>query len=523
MTKTPKFNPLLSKHYLSSVGITAPLTDEQATNLAAARSDTDRLAQLIFQFFATYQVEPCGPLMVTIKPFAHSPDRILIDLRKLEQRINLYFSIDMRSTLRAMDFTAKMVADYVEAHLEDLVFNWSTAELKTKLAHFSNHGSPKGTLIELVKAITGRDVGAPRFDLEVLLDALVLETFMWSVKRKLYGLPVVEHIMPVIAGPLQGSGKSYLVERLFLAPLEKFVQVRSVDFITDERNAKSLSNSLVVFFDEMARIAKADEESLKRVISADVLNYRPMHTNLTAQAIQRNTFIGTSNKSMIDLVKDTTGNRRFYEIPAGNINREVVNRIDYQMLWRQVDEQAECPLYRMIWDGEKEVKALNLVRGLQSEYQHRDTVSLFLEEEFFNSEILLTTDGHRTWSKESTVSSINKARSMMVPVPMTDLYTQYSAYCTEAGYQNGNRYEILTRNKFARALKADHGLYIGRYSGDSAVYVDRVKAEKLMEEEAAQHGNEQEAVQDSKLASFIKRLDRAQETNAKIIALTGKK
>lgn len=502
---TSLYNPLLNAHFMESIGFST----------VQATSNTERLAALIYKFFQIYDVQPCGPLLVTLKSSLHpNQHRIQVDLYKLEKLVNLYFSVDQVATLKALQFTPKMVEDYLSAHLEDHVFEWATTSLKQKLAYDPNviGYDTSSTFLNLVEALAGRPSG-PRRELEVLLDSIVLETFVWSVKRKLYGLPVVEHIMPVIAGPLQGTGKSYLIERLFLAPLEKFVQLRSVDFVTDERNFKSLGHSLVVFFDEMARMGKADEESLKRVVSAIVLNYRPLHTNHTASVIQRNTFIGTSNKGLSELVKDTTGNRRFYEIPAGVINREIVNKINYLSLWQSVNEQMECPLYRTVWDGEKNVKVLNLIKGLQSEYQYKDSVTLFLEEEMGSKDSLLSNEAAAPLMLEHGNAQLNRIKSKLVVAPIKELYKIYTEYCQEAGYLNNNRYEILTRNKFTRALKNDLGVYIGRYSNDATVYIDKQKALESVGEGADK----------IRITNIINKLEKAQETDAKIVALRTQK
>ena len=62
----------------------------------------------------------------------------------------------------------------------------------------------------------------------------VFNKFVWQVKRKIDGLPVFDHLMPVILGS-QGTGKSTLIRQLLEAIDELWVMS---DFkqITDDRN-----------------------------------------------------------------------------------------------------------------------------------------------------------------------------------------------------------------------------------------------------------------------------------------------
>ena len=64
-------------------------------------------------------------------------------------------------------------------------------------------------------------------------------------------------------------------------------------------------------------------------------------------AINRATFIGTTNKDISRLIFDDTGMRRFYQIDCkSRLDWDITQRVEYLKLWRSVDERAETPLLK---------------------------------------------------------------------------------------------------------------------------------------------------------------------------------
>jgi len=140
--------------------------------------------------------------------------------------------------------------------------------------------------------------------------AAVFLKFIHQVKRKMEGLPVCDHLMPVILSPKQGIGKTTFVERLTGPVGEVSIPV---DFkqITDDRNIAMWRNH-VMYLEEMGWASKADIESVKHIITSPTLTRRPMRMNHTEEVRQNATLIGTANVMAVsDLIRDPTGMRRF--------------------------------------------------------------------------------------------------------------------------------------------------------------------------------------------------------------------
>lgn len=206
-------------------------------------------------------------------------------------------------------------------------------------------------------------------------DLAILAHFCWQVKRKMNGLKVVYHTMPVFFGH-QGGGKSEAINRL-LGPFHElgYVLTSSVKSLADDRYQKMLSEKLVAFADEMAYAALADIESLKNIISANVLTPRKLGTNDSYMLQQNCTFIGASNKAINEIFYDPTGMRRFYEVKcAKRLDWSLINSIDYLALWRGIDEtKAEGYLVGPVKDK---------VDAAQEKLTEKDDLNQFIEDEF---------------------------------------------------------------------------------------------------------------------------------------------
>lgn len=249
----------------------------------------------------------------------------------------------------------------------------------------------------------------------------VLEHFIWQVKRKLNGKSVAYHLMPIITGP-QGTGKSTILE-LFLEPLRAvLLQGRPVDFVTDEKNFKALSENFIIFFDEMAKASRTDADRLKEIISAQILSYRPLYTNENAKTIQNCTFIGAANKDVRDLLYDPTGMRRFYQIQVDpQVTREqilerwdIVSKINFLAMWKSVDERVDVPT--------EFLKYIDIIGEQQKLIKAQTSI-----EEF--------------------VDYMGLAESADYKITLQQLYRDYVDYCNESG-----RRDPVQRATFSREL-----------------------------------------------------------------------
>lgn len=176
-------------------------------------------------------------------------------------------------------------------------------------------------------------VGRPATKLEIN----VMLHFIWQVKRKMSGQSVHRHLMPIIYSPKQQIGKSKAVERL-LAPISDYVISTSVSSMTDDRYHFKFQDAFVAILNEMQGAARVEVESIKRIITEPKLDVRRLGTNDVIKINQNCTFIGTSNRHISELIFDGEM-RRFYQIEtADSFSHDIINSVNYQQLWKGVDE-----------------------------------------------------------------------------------------------------------------------------------------------------------------------------------------
>jgi hypothetical protein len=196
----------------------------------------------------------------------------------------------------------------------------------------------------------------------------VIWHWMWNVKRAMVGLPFAHDVMAIFVGP-QGSGKSTAVRRL-VTPLADLVDDLNVEVLTDNRRARERAKYLVGLWDEMQGASRGDMEAIKNSITCSYKNYRPMRTNDDASVRRTMSFIGTSNISLAEVIPDSTGMRRFFEVPSvARMDFEAVNNFDYVGLWRAVDPRSEAPILPVLAE----------IRMVQEESRARDSFDLFVD------------------------------------------------------------------------------------------------------------------------------------------------
>lgn len=202
------------------------------------------------------------------------------------------------------------------------------------------------------------------------LDIVVVKHFLWQVKRKLAGLPVEQHMMPVLFGR-SGAGKSVAVSKL-IEPLLLVVLQADMSIFSDQFSRRAFARNFLVFFDELRGSDNADVNAMKQIITAPVVEWRAMRSERVMSAPQNSTFIGCSNDPVHDRIKDPTSSRRFWQINcADQIDWQVINSIDYMALWRSVDENSPSPILVHLSDIRKVQEA---------EIRVRDIVEQWIEE-----------------------------------------------------------------------------------------------------------------------------------------------
>lgn len=250
---------------------------------------------------------------------------------------------ELRQELRLL--AADLGLGFSDVNIEDATQKWAREQRRSaKIDIYSRIAFSKGQATgpegqrqwdELERAAFDVTETCQRFAIAVI------QKFMWQVKRKMLGLEVTNHLMPVLTGA-QGKGKSTLVHQL-LQPVRDCVSHSDFKQITDDRNI-DLWNSYVIFMDEMGHAKRAEIEDVKSIITTKALTRRPMRSNSVEHVEQRATFIGCCNKGLSELVKDETGVRRFAELTFTNTpDWASINTLDWKMLWQSVDERGPDP------------------------------------------------------------------------------------------------------------------------------------------------------------------------------------
>lgn len=227
-------------------------------------------------------------------------------------------------------------------------------ETKTRVAH--SHAARGTGLAAWVCAVTG----AIREE-----DIAVMRHFVWQVKRKMSGLKVDWHVMPILYGPT-GSGKTEAV-KAFLKPVEELcVFPQDMAVLGDSREANIFGRFYVAFFDELARADKVDVSALKNKITCETITHRKLGTN--TQITQPNvcTFIGASNNHVQAIIQDPTSARRFWQLETRErMDWESINEIDYVDVWQSVSELEAAPILTVLGQvarvQDEELRAKSLV------------------------------------------------------------------------------------------------------------------------------------------------------------------
>jgi predicted P-loop ATPase len=114
----------------------------------------------------------------------------------------------------------------------------------------------------------------------------------------------------------------------------------------DDRSAFMYRFTYVNMCEELQGADRADIERLKGIVTSKEVHYRILGTHTLGIAKQNTTFFGTSNKSIFDSFRDTTGMRRFYEIRIDQpVVPEALAAVDIQAVWDGIDASVEAAHY----------------------------------------------------------------------------------------------------------------------------------------------------------------------------------
>ena len=213
--------------------------------------------------------------------------------------------------------------------LDELIENEILQRLAVITAGLACEIESNSLMRKFVLALTGK---------EDALVICVMSHWLWLVKRKMNDLPVVHQLMPILYGP-QGAGKSVALQHL-LSPIANLTLELSLTEITDPRFYFALNANFVAILDEMAGAKRADVEALKKQVTAIYNDARKLGTNMVIKIKQNSSLIGTTNKPVGELIYDTTGARRFFQVDVPpKVDWDAINTIDYTALFKGINEK----------------------------------------------------------------------------------------------------------------------------------------------------------------------------------------
>lgn len=126
----------------------------------------------------------------------------------------------------------------------------------------------------------------------------------------------------------QGGGKTTACAALFGRPY----MISSISDFKSKEASISLQGRWIAEVAELAALKKTDITEVKKFITETVDQYRPVHGKNTIDRPRRCVFIGTTNEHQY--LKDSTGNRRFWPVPCGEVRISEIEA-DRDQLWAE--------------------------------------------------------------------------------------------------------------------------------------------------------------------------------------------
>jgi len=235
------------------------------------------------------------------------------------------------------------------------------------------------------------------------LEVAAIAHWVWTVKRKMAGLDVIHHLMPILRGS-QGSGKSTAARKLF-EPIQNYKLDLNFDQMRDDRNAKAMGENYIAFLDELGGVERAEMSVIKRLLTAETIDYRPMKTNELIKVRQAVSFLGCTNIAVNELLNDRTGMRRFFElITLDRCDWVAINAIDFTGLWQGIDEKRE-----------------------------QGYITPYLPQLTERQQELVTEDEITTFISDLDLRPTEDSGS--IEVPFSVIYQMYRSWCDENGHK----------------------------------------------------------------------------------------
>ena len=297
----------------------------------------------------------------------------------------------------------------------------------------------------------------------------MFKQLFWQIKRYAIGLRVGSPYFFNINGK-QNTGKTTLLKKL-MQNLSDFLAEAVFSDILDDRKSKLWSQNLVVVFDEI-QIGNVDGKQMGALISAikslltsTEIQFRELNTHSNVKMDRVFTAIASSNHSIVNVIRDETGMRRFYEF---NMNEDI--DISNEAGRERLDFFFEDFDVKHFWDGIDP----NLEKGyvhssnkfgvelerIQGEYKHEDYMDMVLADEDFID--------HGVLSVEDVDNDIIELLREIANGDKSDY---------------GTGYEMLTTMDFAKNITdriKEFGNNLSQFAPTPMTIVNRMKGKGLL-------------------------------------------
>lgn len=254
---------------------------------------------------------------------------------------------------------------------------------------------------------------------DLYLSCEALKHWLWLVKRRLIGLPVNDELMLAIKSA-QGVGKTY-VSRELTKPLDDYYAEADLSSLADAREVSKWSRYYIINFEELSKTDGAQSnghfspkvaETIKKVLTQEDFLTRAMRSHKQFKHKRTFTAWATTNVSIVDVLGDETGMRRFFQIEsrqeAGKqYDHDRVAKYDFLALWKSIDENLERGY---LFSGSEYWEKLQEV---QKTYIPKTQIDLFMSDGAYKP-----------------AEDISDARYCLSPI---ELYQYFKDFCEEAG------------------------------------------------------------------------------------------
>jgi len=271
------------------------------------------------------------------------------NLRMIEGRSKItkpYIMINGKEWAANLKGWVKMddIIDYVSAQCDENQIRDAKKNKIESLINLAVKGNPYSYLNELIKSKQWDGVNR----IDQLISCLVLDRnlsqyktdrikrlirlWLASVVAKQYEERPSNSGMIILHGK-QGIGKTTFVDCLL--PDKKYISTGQNIDPTNKDGLMAIFRKIIFELGECERILLTRESStLKNILTSSAHELRLPYERAIEDFINRTAFIGTTNVDA--LLKDQTGNRRYWVIPLENIDLVKLRAIDMQQVWAEL-------------------------------------------------------------------------------------------------------------------------------------------------------------------------------------------